>query len=343
MLQSKEFQTEVLLHRRLLWHPASWRRLLGTFTEALLTQAWIRRWHERAGRANEGTIVYTYWLGGATWGAALARKTLGGLRVISRAHGYDLYCERHVPKYLPLRHVILAGVNEVHAVSEHGAAYLCECWPEHRNRIRVSRLGVADPGFVTSPSRDGALRVVSCSFLIPLKRIDLLVDALAELARRNPGRRILWSHIGDGPLAQQLLAQAEDRLSNRIEYRFVGVLANPDVIRFYRENPVDVFVNVSTNEGIPVSVMEAQSCGIPVVATAVGGTPEIVNEDNGILLPPDPAPAEVAGALEMFMGGDAAAERRRNSRIIWQSFYSAERNYPRFHEALAGCGTIRVD
>ena len=61
-----------------------------------------------------------------------------------------------------------------------------------------------------------------------------------------------------------------------------------------------MFINVSSTEGIPVSIMEAMSFGIPVIATAVGGTPEIVNNENGYLLSKDPSAKELAEVIQNF-------------------------------------------
>ena len=70
-----------------------------------------------------------------------------------------------------------------------------------------------------------------------------------------------------------------------------GYVPIEQIMNYYRENPVDVIVNVSESEGgSPVSIMEALSCGIPAIATAVGGNPEIVSEQNGILLSANPSP-----------------------------------------------------
>jgi glycosyltransferase involved in cell wall biosynthesis len=69
----------------------------------------------------------------------------------------------------------------------------------------------------------------------------------------------------------------------------------------------DVFVLASRHEGLPVTVMEALTLGVPVVATAVGGIPEVVTEDNGILVAPGD-PAALAGAIERAL--DPAIHRR---------------------------------
>jgi glycosyltransferase involved in cell wall biosynthesis len=83
-----------------------------------------------------------------------------------------------------------------------------------------------------------------------------------------------------------------------------------DAVRdFYLTQPVDVFVNASTTEGVPVSIMEAMSFGVPVVATDVGGTGELVNSRNGALLVPNPTPAEIADAILRTVHDRAAKSR----------------------------------
>jgi colanic acid/amylovoran biosynthesis glycosyltransferase len=64
----------------------------------------------------------------------------------------------------------------------------------------------------------------------------------------------------------------------------MGNVENSKILDFYSENYVDLFINFSEFEGVPVSIMEAQSAGIPVLATKVGGTSEIVSSDNGFLV-----------------------------------------------------------
>ena len=83
--------------------------------------------------------------------------------------------------------------------------------------------------------------------------------------------------------------------------------------------PVDLFLNVSEYEGVPVSVMEAQSFGIPVIATAVGGTPEIVNEENGFLLPENPSQDEIASAIyDVVTNKEKWEKKRMLSRKNWE-------------------------
>jgi len=83
--------------------------------------------------------------------------------------------------------------------------------------------------------------------------------------------------------------------------------------------------------------MEAQSCGIPVVATAVGGNPEIVTVDNGLLLSPTPTPEEIASAIEAFLNNlDWRRKKGIASRKNWERRFSASKNLTVFASWLAG-------
>ena len=77
-------------------------------------------------------------------------------------------------------------------------------------------------------------------------------------------------------------------LPENIKIDFRGNVKNSDLLEVYKNNQFDLFLNVSLSEGIPVSIMEALSFGIPCIATDVGGTKEIVIDGyNGWLLKKD--------------------------------------------------------
>jgi len=107
-------------------------------------------------------------------------------------------------------------------------------------------------------------------------------------------------------------------------------------MNFYKNNPIDVFINVSQSEGgNPVSIMEAQSCGIPLIASAVGGNKEIVHEKVGILLNPDPTSEEIANGIITFMENhELIKERKYYSKINFEERYNSNKNFPTFIQAL---------
>ena len=109
-------------------------------------------------------------------------------------------------------------------------------------------------------------------------------------------------------------------------------------MEFYRTKPVDLFVNTSSLEGLPVSIMEACSFGIPVVATDVGGTKEIVRDGkNGFLLGADFKPETLANDIERIcrMTGKERNAMRTASRKIWEENFNAAGNYERFAHAIS--------
>jgi len=283
------------------------------------------------------SVFYTYWLSPVTDGLVLSKK--GNLRapqiVVSRAHGGDLYEERATAfARLPGRRDTLAGLERLVLISEHGRDYVSRRYPSQNGYI-VSRLGVPDPGDVAPASSDGVFRVVSCSFLRALKRIELLFEGLIVLASERPTVAIEWTHIGGGELWQKIQDRVSRESPRNLSCQLVGSIDNDEVIRRYTSYPVDVFINVSSTEGLPVSIMEAQSCGIPVVATDVGGTPEIVSNRVGFLLPSNPSPAIIASALIKVMEDPASSlEQRTASRDNWRQRFDAERNYHDFARTL---------
>lgn len=88
------------------------------------------------------------------------------------------------------------------------------------------------------------------------------------------------------------------------------------------------FLNVSSSEGVPVSIMEAISFNIPVVATNVGGTSEIVTDETGILLSSDPTAEEILNALYSIESINV------QPREFWKQKYNADTNYKEFVKVL---------
>jgi glycosyltransferase involved in cell wall biosynthesis len=134
-----------------------------------------------------------------------------------------------------------------------------------------------------------------------------------------------WVHFGDGPE----LKRVQNILVNNQNHEtiFLGRVENKIVLEYYSKNKIDLFLNLSTTEGIPVSIMEAFSFGIPVVATNVGGTAEIVNPENGFLLPENPSVNDIKIAIENVI---YHVEKRNRAYQTWKEKYNAEKNYADF-------------
>ncbi len=130
------------------------------------------------------------------------------------------------------------------------------------------------------------VRLLTVGNLVAIKGHSGLIDALTRIVARDS--RVTLDVVGDGELRPELEAQAREQgVASAV--RFHGRLERSEVARLMRE--ADVFVLPSLWENLPCVLLEAMSTGLPVVATRVGGTAEIVSESNGELVEPGSAEA----------------------------------------------------
>lgn len=339
-LSAPSFVQEICRYPAVLLYPSKFLKLILFSARVELTKRWLVDLIETQGVELDHCILYSYWFDYTATGLAWIKQEHPRTKFISRAHGYDIYEEHYYPYYWPFRRETLEIVDTLFVASEAGTNYFRKRFPEYRSKFETAHLGTEDPGFTTKPSSDHIFRVVSCSYIVPVKRLNLLADGIAMAARLRPAQKFEWVHFGDGKGRKSLDRRIDRNIPSNVQIRFLGHVPNYEIMEYYRDNPCDVFVNVSRTEGgAPVSIQEAISCGIPVIATAVGGNPEIVSERNGILLRSDPRPKEIADAIFAFLDDQELATRKRiGSRAVWMEHYNAEVNFSRFAERLKKIG-----
>lgn len=277
-------------------------------------------------------VLYTYRFEYQPYVACLLKKYFEESKIISRAHRYDLYEESNSDKYIPMREFILNNMSKVYLISENGKEYLGNKYPEYKDKMVVSKLGTSDNG-VENYHKTERIRIVSCSNIVKVKRVDALVECLSKIDNIN----IDWVHFGGGEGEKDIKLMAEKMLGSNISYDIKGKVDNKTVLDYYKNNIIDIFINLSASEGIPVSIMEAISFGIPCIATNVGGTGEIVyNNINGFLLDAEFRINDVVNIIENYnnMSYEEIMELRHNARKIWENNYSAENNYKSFIQEL---------
>ena len=156
---------------------------------------------------------------------------------------------------------------------------------------------------------------------MPIKNPSLLVEALAQVVAAAPHAVLLVA--GDGPLREDLDKDVRAR-GLTAHVRFAGWQS--DLCALYAT--CDIVALVSRNEGTPVAVIEAMAAGLPVVATAVGGVPDVIADGRTGLLVPPASTAAIASALLRLVcdrtlrsriGGDARDDVRarfRSDRLV---------------------------
>jgi len=187
--------------------------------------------------------------------------------------------------------------------------------PAHKMRVIYN--GVDLSQFRISPKRgknwrtqwgipSNAVVFGAAGRLIPIKRFDMLLEASAQVIANYPNVHVVIA--GEGSLRQVLEEQIK-RLGLQFHVHLVGYQS--DMVQFWNE--VDVAVISSDSEGFPMVVLEACAAGIPVIATRVGGIPEVLTDDTGILVEPG-SPSLLAQAMMRMLDPSVRAEYGRRAR-----------------------------
>ena len=329
-LSKLEVRAVIANPKRLFW-------CLDAISQVLDVQAAIHRVLEDESIA----IIYSYWFNDAVTAALRERYSRGGAyAVVSRAHGYDIFKERHGGVF-PFRDWAMTKVDCVFPISLDGQRVITDSYPEAECKVILCRLGTMDHGIAVCPNRNTCnsgprpLRLVSLSSIASVKRLDLIIDALAELELMTTGD-ITWTHIGNGTLLEDMRIRAQNKL-RRVVWSFVGYMPNSAAIQFLLREAPDFLLSTSDSEGIPVSMMEAISLGIPVVARPVGGVREIVIENvTGFFTQESPTPSQVAATIlqAASLPSDEAVLLRQSTRRYWEENYQAQARVQEFAEDL---------
>jgi len=307
----------------------AWRnhkKLVHWFTVALMIRSYLPLFFRLMKQVQdpEQTVVYFYW--GQRWSQLLPFMHQPFKKVVIRFHGSDLY-ENLYQGYIPFRKRQLELADGIFTISDTGRRYLKERYPEVAEKIQLARLGSSDHGRNPDKKKDQPHYViVSCAGLIRVKRVPLIPEILNQTTLP-----IHWYHFGDGPQMQELRSKSAEP-PKHIVCHLMGHVDHDALLRFYQTVPVDLFLNVSYSEGVPVSIMEALSFGIPVMATDVGGTGELVNDTNGQLIPRDFSPVETARLLDSMLRRADLPGMRLESRKTWEERANSVIVYPGFIE-----------
>jgi glycosyltransferase involved in cell wall biosynthesis len=240
--------------------------------------------------ARRHRAVFAHWvLPAGVIGAAAAALT--GRSLVLYAHGSDVCVYAEKPGYRALARRVLGRAAHVFAASRDLAERLVERLGVPPERVSVVPCGVDNGVFFPAPEAPRhagePVRFLFVGDMVPPKGVPELVEAVLDLGARGANLRL--DLLGDGPLRAPLTERVAAAGADRF-VRFHGARPRGEVADWMRRS--DCLVLPSHNEGTPVSIMEALTCAIPVVATRVGGIPELVADGtNGLLVPPQDRPA----------------------------------------------------
>jgi glycosyltransferase involved in cell wall biosynthesis len=222
-----------------------------------------------------------------------------------RINGFDIFDDRRLGNYMPFQAINYYYTSNVIVLSQAGFDHI------HKKNIYPNKLHVNYSGQykigVNQLNEKSIYTIVSCSRIIGLKRNQIIAKALNYI-----DFEIKWVHFGDGPEMNNLV-EITKSLPKNVKVELKGSIPNSEIINFYQTESVNVFVHVSETEGLGMATIEAQSFGIPAIACGVGGVPEVVTNESGILLDKNITPADLAKEIIKFKNNFKDISKLRSS------------------------------
>ena len=292
-------------------------------------------------RKHDVDIVHTHNHYTSVYGVPAGRAA--GIRIIYGLHGFGRDLRATKPRKRRIDAVLCHLSHHVSCVAKQLEDMVCSDFRIPRGKVTTVINGVDWQRFACPPPgrerlrselgvRDGDLLIGSVGRLSYEKNYGLLLKTAAALAARFPVKVLL---VGDGPEAGRLRSQAA---SLGLENRVIMPGERADVPGLM--STMDVFVLPSLIEGLPNTVLEAMCAGLPIVATSVGGTPDVVAHGMSGFLVPSNDGAALGVALEsLFQDEELRRTMGSCGRSLAQTRFSMERmvsEYEALYESVFG-------
>lgn len=291
--------------------------------------AWFDFFYKK--NISQNTLIYTYWMNSESYAVSILKRANPHLKTASRVHGGDLYKERNAD-FLPYRKQIIDSLDKIFTISNHGKEYLTEQYElKNKSKITLSRLGVIKQERISIKETSSEVVIASCSSDDFVKRIPEILSTLGYFSNKTKAK-VIWLNIG---IEKNIFFNKYGNILNlypNLECRILGILPNNQIGEEYIKFKPSLFINLSSSEGVPVSIMEAFSFGIPVIATDVGGTSEIVNNSVGSLVDAEVNYKKIKNEIERLI--QSREEYSLNAYNQWKDLCNSENNYNKHYNFL---------
>jgi len=261
-------------------------------------------------------------------------------RFITTLHGTDTRLVGLDPSYRPITQFSLQQSDGVTAVSRYLAEATREDFTLNQpitvipNFVDTQRFQRRDlpPCYREHFARADEHLIVHVSNLRPVKRLEEVIRAFAQVQRALPARLVVVGDGPDRPLAERLVCELE--IADRVT--FAGKIARVENVLAV----ADLFLMASEMESFGLAPLEALSCGVPVVGYAVGGVPEVVEHDVcGYLVPLSDLDALSEAALAILRDAETLRRFRAAARAHAVASFDEQygiTTYERYYEQLLG-------
>ena len=276
VLLCKFFWVEIInLKKNLL------KKIILVFKERLKSEI-VFRWIKKNNFDYDENLFYSFWSNYNLISFFLIKKIDNKFKCFSRTLGSDLYGFFNNDRYVPFKKIKFSNLNLILTLNKDQKKKLLDENLIDENKIENNILGITKQNISNLDDfSDSKIIICSCGHHNHVKNTKTIIDFVKILSEIDQNRKIDYISIGSGILNEKLKSYAKKKLVN-INYRFIKKVDN--LVNFFKNEKVDIFINLSFAEGMSFSVMESLSCGIPVICSNIPGNREIIDEKNGYIL-----------------------------------------------------------
>lgn len=310
------------------------RSYLSQYVQDRMRLKYVENYHNTIALEDDA-IFYSYWFD--NWATLLAfyRKKNKNFKYISRAHGFEIFSEQRQFGFFPFRQLQLSEIEKVYSVSHRGCETLKKANPAYSYKVDQLNIGSTDEGIGPFINQEEFV-LVSCARISSIKRVHRIAEMLKFI-----DFKIRWVHFGatyEGEdEAGKILTEQVELLKQKsnIAVDLLGNKTNEEIMEYYKTHSVNAFISLSSTEGIPVTMMEAISFGIPLISTNVGGCSEITTPETGVLVEKEENPEKIAEMLNQFRNSKMNSEPfRKGVREFWEKNFDIEKNIEVFIQKI---------
>ena len=257
------------------------KNLISIFKERYKAEI-LYKWIKNNKLEKENNIFYSFWANHNLISFFLLKKNNRKFKSFSRSLGSDLKGFSKDNSFIPFKNIKFKNLDLILILNEEQRNILKDENLIKDNKIKKNYLGIKKQDIkINTYINKNKIKICSCGNLINVKNTFAIIDFVKLLNEHKKKYEIEFLLIGSGPLQREVKKYLNTNLK---DYNFQYIDRVDNLINFFKDNEIDLFINLSHSEGMSFAVMEALSMSIPVICSNIPGNTEIINNQNGYVL-----------------------------------------------------------
>ena len=257
------------------------KNLISIFKERYKAEI-LYKWIKNNKLEKENNIFYSFWANHNLISFFLLKKNNRKFKSFSRSLGSDLKGFSKDNSFIPFKNIKFKNLDLILILNEEQRNILKDENLIKDNKIKKNYLGIKKQDIkINTYINKNKIKICSCGNLINVKNTFAIIDFVKLLNEYKKKYEIEFLLIGSGPLQREVKKYLNTNLK---DYNFQYIDRVDNLINFFKDNEIDLFINLSHSEGMSFAVMEALSMSIPVICSNIPGNTEIINNQNGYVL-----------------------------------------------------------